>query len=268
MPQRDPASHKGNHGHVGIIGGSTGYHGAPVLAGRASLRAQPVVGQYFYTSLSASFRTVPERHGAPMGAGLRGCIESGQLAVGPGLAGDDIEDSLRQTVLDLWCQSGKPMVIDASALDWVPKKSPETSARLLTPHSGEAARLLDCSVDKVESDRLRAARTLAELFGVTVLLKGRHTILTQATGPALVNSTGNVGLAQGGSGDVLAGFIGGLLAQPVFRNREIQAVTYAAWKHGWRIDQLTAAGDYWGMDDLLNAPESGNFIEESAILCQ
>ncbi len=254
-PQRDPASHKGNHGHVGIIGGSTGYHGAPVLAGRASLRAQPGLVSIFtpvYQQVSAQCQSVMVH---PWG---RGCVDAlsraSALVVGPGLAGDDIEDSLRQTVLDLWCQSGKPMVIDASALDWVPKKSPETSAfRLLTPHSGEAARLLDCSVDKVESDRLRAARTLAELFGVTVLLKGRHTILTQATGPALVNSTGNVGLAQGGSGDVLAGFIGGLLAQPVFRNREIQAVTYAAWKHGWAADQLTAAGNYWGMDDLLNA---------------
>ena len=187
-----------------------------------------------------------------------GCVDAlsraSALVVGPGLAGDDIEDSLRQTVLDLWGQSGKPMVIDASALDWVPKKSPETSAfRLLTPHSGEAARLLDCSVDKVESDRLRAARTLAELFGVTVLLKGRHTILTQATGPALVNSTGNVGLAQGGSGDVFSRLHWRVIGTTGFRNREIQAVTYAAWKHGWAADQLTAAGDYWGMDDLLNA---------------
>ena len=78
-------------------------------------------------------------------------------------------------------------------------------------------------------------------------------IRDRANGPALVNSTGNVGLAQGGSGDVLAGFIGGLLAQPVFWGREIQAVTYAAWKHGWAADQLTAVGDYWGMDDLINA---------------
>ena len=254
-PQRDPASHKGSHGHVGIIGGSTGYHGAPILAGRASLRAQPGLVSIFtpaYQSVSAQCQSIMVH---PWG---RGCVEAlsraSALVAGPGLAGDDIEDSLRQTVLNLWNQSGKPMVIDASALDWVPKESPVTSAfRLLTPHPGEAARLLDCSVDEVESDRLRAARTLAELFGVTVLLKGRHTILTQATGPALVNSTGNVGLAQGGSGDVLAGFIGGVLAQPVFRGREIQAVTYAAWKHGWAADQLTAVGDYWGMDDLLNA---------------
>ena len=82
----------------------------------------------------------------------RGCMDAlsrvSALVAGPGLAGDDIEDSLRQTVLNLWNQSGKPMVIDASALDWVPKESPESRAfRLLTPHPGEAARLLDCSVD-------------------------------------------------------------------------------------------------------------------------
>ena len=254
-PQRDPASHKGSFGHVGIIGGSMGYHGAPILAGRASLRARPGLVSIFtpaYQAVSAHCQSIMVH---PWG---RGCIKalSGAtaLVVGPGLAGDDIEDSLRQTVLNLWGQSGKPMVIDASALDWLPRELPETSAfRLMTPHPGEAARLLECSVDEVESNRLRAARTLAEQFGVTVLLKGRHTILAQASGPALVNSTGNVGLAQGGSGDVLAGFIGGLLAQPAFHRREIQAVTYAAWKHGWAADQLTAAGDYWGMDDLINA---------------
>ena len=254
-PQRNPASHKGSHGHVGIIGGSTGFHGAPILAGCASLRAHPGLVSIFtpaYQPVSAQCQSVMVH---PWG---RGCMDAlsrvSALVAGPGLAGDDIDDSLRQTVLNLWNQSGKPMVIDASALDWVPKESPESRAfRLLTPHPGEAARLLDCSVDEVESDRLRAARALAEQFGVTVLLKGRHTILTQANGPALVNSTGNVGLAQGGSGDVLAGFIGGLLGQPVFRGREIQAVTYAAWKHGWAADQLTAVGDYWGMDDLINA---------------
>ena len=254
-PQRNPASHKGSFGHVGIIGGSTGYHGAPIFAGRASLRARPGLVSIFtpaYQAVSAHCQSIMVH---PWG---RGCVKalSGAtaLVVGPGLAGDDIEDSLRQTVLNLWDQSGKPMVIDASALDWLPREPPETSTfRLMTPHPGEAARLLECSVDEVESNRLRAARTLAEQFGVTVLLKGRHTILAQASGPALVNSTGNVGLAQGGSGDVLAGFIGGLLAQPAFHGREIQAATYAAWKHGWAADQLTAAGDYWGMDDLINA---------------
>ena len=158
-----------------------------------------------------------------------------------------------QTVLNLWNESSKPMVVDASALDWLPKGSPESEAfRLLTPHPGEAARLLGCSPEKVESGRVRAARTLAEQFGATVLLKGRHSVLAQSTGPALVNSTGNAGLAQGGSGDVLAGFVGGLLAQPVFHGREIQAAMYATWKHGWAADQLASGSEYWGMDDLIN----------------
>tara|TARA_Y100000746_G_C15321503_1_gene373894 strand:+ start:259 stop:837 length:579 start_codon:yes stop_codon:yes gene_type:complete len=175
------------------------------------------------------------------------------LVAGPGLAGGDIEDSLRQTVLNLWNESSKPMVVDASALDWLPKGPPHSEAfRLLTPHPGEAARLLGCSPEKVESGRVRAARTLAEQFGATVLLKGRHSVLAQSTGPALVNSTGNAGLAQGGSGDVLAGFVGGLLAQPDFHGREIQAAMYATWKHGWAADQLASGSEYWGMDDLIN----------------
>ena len=253
-PQRDPVSHKGIHGHVGIIGGSTGYHGAPILAGYAGLRAQPGLVSIFtpvYQPVSAQCQSIMVH---PWD---RNCVETlsrtTALVAGPGLAGGDVEDSLRQTVLNLWNESSKPMVVDASALDWLPRGAPDSEAfRLLTPHPGEAARLLGCSPEKVESGRVRAARTLPEQFGATVLLKGRHSVLAQSTGPALVNSTGNAGLAQGGSGDVLAGFVGGLLAQPVFHGREIQAAMYATWKHGWAADQLASGSEYWGMDDLIN----------------
>ena len=74
--------------------------------------------------------------------------------------------------------------------------------------------------------------------------------------------------AQGGSGDVLAGFVGGLLAQPIFHGREIQAAMYATWKHGWAADQLASGSEYWGMDDLINTLGKREFREESAILCQ
>ena len=146
-----------------------------------------------------------------------------------------------------------PIVGDASALDWLPTDEiPKDTTRVLTPHPGEAARMLGCNTDEIQQDRLAAARKLATNYDATIVLKGRHTIIGQADGPVLVNPSGNSGLAQGGSGDVLAGFIGGLLAQPQFHNRAVQAIAYATWQHGNAADQLVLNGNYWGMDELIN----------------
>ena len=147
-----------------------------------------------------------------------------------------------------------PIIGDASALDWLPSgKTPENSTRVLTPHPGEAARMLKCKPDEIQKDRLGAARQLATTYDATIVLKGRHTIIAQTDGPVLVNSTGNPGLGQGGSGDVLTGFLGGLLAQPKFRERAIQAVAYAVWQHGRTADQLEGKNIYWGMNELIDA---------------
>lgn len=246
-------SHKGDHGYVAIIAGSTGYHGAALLAARASLRAQPgLVSVYTpaYQPVAAQCQSVMVH---PWGKeSIEPLSRATALVAGPGLAAPHIEETLRNTVRNLWEHSNNPMLIDASALRWIRECKPNTEAfRLLTPHPGEAAMLLDCSVSEIESDRLSAARNIADRYRSTVILKGRHTVMAQSTGPALVNSTGNAGLAQGGSGDVLAGYIGGLLAQPEFKGREIQAAMYAVWKHGWAADQLSVDEGYWGMDDLI-----------------
>ena len=144
------------------------------------------------------------------------------------------------------------MIVDASALDWLPAGETRTDViRLITPHPGEAARLLESEPADIQRDRLAATRKLAEKFGATIVLKGRHTMIGQAEGPVLVNSTGNSGLGQGGSGDVLAGFIGGFLAQPEFHDRVIQATAFAVWKHGEAADRLEDTVHYWGMDLLL-----------------
>jgi NAD(P)H-hydrate epimerase len=153
---------------------------------------------------------------------------------------------------NLWKESGKPIIVDATALDWLPTTIGASDApRIITPHPGEAARLLGCSIEQVQQERAKSARDLAVRYQATVLLKGRHTIITQAEGPILINSTGNAGLAQGGSGDVLAGYLGGLMAQREFTDKAIQASAYSAWKHGHCADILNISNSYWGMDELI-----------------
>jgi NAD(P)H-hydrate epimerase len=133
--------------------------------------------------------------------------------------------------------------------------------RVLTPHPGEAARLLKTTPQRVQADRLGALREVSHRFGnAWVVLKGHQTLLGRSEGEVFVNPTGNPHLAQGGSGDVLAGFIAGLLAQPLLQQDPMRAVRYAVWRHGHAADVLSgwAAGSRelrragWAVEDLLN----------------
>jgi len=254
-PERMPSGHKGVYGHLGIIAGSTGYHGAACLCARAALRARPGLVSVFTPSHQAVASQLQSVMVHPWSTDVAGLMSScSAMVIGPGLAGPDVPDCLRTVACQLWCESSMPIVVDASALDWLPAgKTPENTIRVLTPHPGEAARMLSYKSDEVQQDRIAAARQLAVTYDATIVLKGRHTIIGQADGPVLVNPTGNCGLGQGGSGDVLAGFLGGLLAQPQFHDRTEQAIAYAVWQHGHAADQLVANGDFWGMDELINA---------------
>ena len=252
-PLRSPSSHKGSFGHAGLVAGSTGYHGAALLSARSSLRARPGLVSIFthaYLPVACQIQSVMVH---PWG---KDCIEalsrSTAILIGPGLAGPDVEDSTRQVTRNLWRESANPIIVDASALDWLHDVKLEVNApRIITPHPGEAARLLDCSVSRVQEDRIESARELARTYGATVVLKGQHTIIAQEEGPVMINSTGNSGLAQGGSGDVLAGYIAGILAQPSFKDRVIQGVAYSVWKHGRAADKLSQKSENWGMDQLI-----------------
>ena len=253
-PRRALGSHKGTYGHLGIIAGNTGYHGAACLASRAALRARPGLLSVFtpaYNAVAAHLQEAMVHPWSPaITTPMSGCTA---ILAGPGLAGENLPDSLTNVVRDLWVHSDNPMIVDASALGWLPKGERQTEAvRVITPHPGEAARMLGAGVDEVQSDRFTATRRLAVQFDCTAVLKGRHTLIGQAEGPMLVNSTGNPGLGRGGSGDVLAGFLAAHLAQPQFQARSIQAIAYAAWKHGQAADKLESEGRYWGMDGLID----------------
>jgi hydroxyethylthiazole kinase-like uncharacterized protein yjeF len=175
------------------------------------------------------------------------------LLVGPGLAAADLPERLGTLVARLWVDSELPMVVDASALDWLPlgDSTPRDSIRVITPHPGEAARLLGCQAADVQADRPKSLRDLsARCGGCWVALKGQHTLVGRAEGDLYVNSSGNPGLAQGGSGDVLAGYVAGWLAQPAVQQDVLTTLRYAVWQHGAAADALTAENLAWTVEDL------------------
>ncbi len=256
-PSRPVNSHKGTYGHLGIIAGSMGFHGAAVLAAQAAQRAQPGL----ITLLT------PENVFYPVASQLRSqmvhpwAVDSiGQLAectallAGPGLANKELPGELRDEITRLWYEDKRPVILDASALGWLKEgKTPKSALRVITPHPGEAARMLEISSDALQTDRCAALRELAVRYDCCVVLKGNRTLIGGAEGGICVNSSGNPHLAQGGSGDVLAGFIGGWLAQPWAQLVSDRALNYAIWSHGSAADFLSSQGTGWGMGELITA---------------
>ena len=254
-PRRAVASHKGTYGHVAIIAGSRGYHGASVLAARGAQRAQP--GLITLHSHVSVYFPVAAQLQAVMVAPWESKIElpnsySGIL-IGPGLAAPDLPQEVKALTGQLWRESPLPIIVDASALVWLPAgKTPERAIRVITPHPGEAARLLGTTSDHIQSDRPAALTRLSSRFGdCYVVLKGHQTLVGRSTGPIFVNSSGNPHLAQGGSGDTLSGFLAGLLAQPALQANPLMTIRYAVWKHGAGADRLQAARPGWVVEDLI-----------------
>lgn len=253
-PLREAATHKGDFGHLAIVAGSLGFHGAGVLATRAAQRAQPGL---------VTLHTMAEVFG-PVAAQLQSAMvrpwepdtklsDYSAVLIGPGLAAPGLDEEFRKVMRKLWRDVHAPVIVDASALDWVPMESgPKEAIRIITPHPGEAARLLKSSVAKVQADRPGAVREISRRFGnCWVVLKGHQTLIGHSTGVIFVNGSGNPQLAQGGSGDVLAGYLAGLLAQPALQHNAAQTLCYAVWQHGAIADLLTAQRPNWVVEDLV-----------------
>ena len=256
-PARPVAGHKGTFGHVGIIAGSPGYHGAAVLAARGAQRAQPGLITLFtqekvYLPVASQLQAVMVHAWNPQTALAK---EFSALLIGPGLASPELPDDLKQLTRQLWKNSPHPLVVDASALDWLaPEAFPQNAIRVLTPHPGEAARLLNTTAASVQADRPAALRALSKMFGgCFVVLKGHQTLIGRDAGDLFVNSSGNPHLAQGGAGDVLAGLLAGLLAQPALQTDALLTIRHAVWRHGAAADALQATRSNWGIEDLAPA---------------
>ncbi|HTL74504.1 MAG TPA: NAD(P)H-hydrate dehydratase [bacterium] len=259
-PARPVAGHKGSFGHVTIVAGSFGFHGAAVLATRGAQRAQPGLVTVF--TQENVFTPVAAQLQAAMVNVWRAEIilpeKTTAALIGPGLASPEMPGELRAFTQTLWRGAAFPVVVDASALDWLePQPAPAPSPRILTPHPGEAARLLGMTTAAVQADRVTALRELSKKFGgAWVILKGHQTLIGQNEGNIFVNPSGNAHLAQGGSGDLLAGFITGLLAQPALAMEMEKTLRYAVWQHGAAADKLTMTRNNWTLEEL--AAEIGN----------
>ncbi|HPC62572.1 MAG TPA: NAD(P)H-hydrate dehydratase, partial [Verrucomicrobiota bacterium] len=185
------------------------------------------------------------------------------VLVGPGLAAPELPDQIKLLTRLLWRDSALPVVIDASALDWLPLDvTPRDAVRVLTPHPGEAARLLRTTTERVQADRVAAVREISRRYAnAWVVLKGHQTLVGRSSGEIYVNGSGNPHLAQGGSGDVLSGYIAGLLAQPGLRQDVCRVLRFAVWQHGAAADRLQRQRANWTVEDLLR--ELGNVPADS-----
>jgi NAD(P)H-hydrate epimerase len=220
FPRRYRCTHKSHYGHVLIVGGDNGYFGAALLAGEAALRVGAglvsVATRPEHATLMSVHRPELMCHGMETSRQLYGLLDKATvIVVGPGLGQSDWARSLLMMVIE----SRKPVVIDADGLNILAKIPAahnglvlSSGQGVLTPHVGEAARLLCISTREVEKDRFAAVKALQKKYGGVAILKGPGTLIASDDDIA-VATAGNPGMASGGMGDVLAGVIGGLLAQ-------------------------------------------------------
>jgi hydroxyethylthiazole kinase-like uncharacterized protein yjeF len=233
-------SHKGSFGDVAILGGAHGMAGAPMLSARAALFTG--AGRVLVAAIDPgpAFDSVqPEimfRDAATYP------LDEGTLVVGPGMGGSAHAMELLAKVL----AGGAALVLDADALnllsasvDLQQRLAQRAAAAVLTPHPLEAARLLGVTAPEVQHDRLASARKLAARFNAVVVLKGSGSVIAAPDGAAVVNASGNPGLATAGTGDVLAGICGALLAQGWPAH---EAALGAVWIHGAAADRLVEQG--------------------------
>jgi len=208
--------HKGNAGHVLVVGGEQGYIGAPRMAAEAALRVGAGLVTVATHPKHAPFLNLgrPEImcHGVVSSAALKKLLNKATVVVvGPGLGQSLWSKKMLKTVL----QSAHPLVVDADALNLLAAQPLMRKNWILTPHPGEAARLLQQSSDVIQQNRLTALQSIQRKYNGIVVLKGAGTlILAPDTLPALCGS-GNPGMATAGMGDVLSGILGGLVAQGI-----------------------------------------------------
>lgn len=233
-------TNKGTYGNVAVLGGAPGMAGAPVLAGRAALHAG--AGRVYLCFAGAPLALDGAQPELMCRTAQEVDYADSITVAGPGLGtGAEAARLLMRAVA-----AEQPLVIDADALNLVATDAPlraalaaRPAATIATPHPLEAARLLGTTAGDVQRDRLAAASTLAQRLNAIVVLKGSGSVIAAPDGRLALNPTGNPALATAGTGDVLAGLAGALLAQgwPGW-----EAALAAVWLHGTAADDLVAAG--------------------------
>ena len=248
MPARDPGGHKGTFGKVYLLGGSVGYTGAPVLCAGGAVHSGcglvflgvpetvwPIAAARCLCAMPHPLAEQDGRLSAAAETEIRHrAAVCDAVAVGCGLGRSEGSDALVRALLTL----EKPLVLDADGINALGGHIDVLDARrdritVLTPHDGEFTRI---GGDLTGSNRLGAARAFGAAHGCVLVLKGHRTLTAAPAGNVLVNTTGNSGLAKGGSGDVLTGIVAALLAQGA---TAVRAAAVGVWLHG-RAGDLAA----------------------------
>lgn len=275
---RKPESHKSTHGHMLIVAGSPGMTGAAYMAGVASMRAGsglttialPESLNPIMEAKTTEIMTlpVPEADGRLVSTSFEkirhALTGKSVLLIGPGIGNHPGTFGLVEKLIDA---AEIPTVLDADGLNAFAgnaKGLKKCKAPLvITPHPGEAARLLKTSTVVVQSDRMGAAKELARATGATVVLKGAGTVITGPDGQFYLNPTGNPGLATAGTGDVLSGMIGGLLAQGYTPTEAAIAAVYLHGLAGDRVKEAQGEAGMMATDLLPLIPGLLNFYTEA-----
>ncbi len=252
LPRRAPSSHKGTFGRLLNIAGSLRYCGAAVMSTRAALRTgaglttlaapRSVVTAAAGSLIESTFLPLPETADGFVGDGAEEILreilpKTDVVMIGCGLGNSENTRKITEFVIrNAVC----PIIIDADGINSISQNinvlKERTGATVITPHPMEFSRISGLTVDAVQRDRMGAAVRFAREYGVTVVLKGANTVITDGERTA-VNTSGNPALAKGGSGDVLCGMIGGLIAQgaePIF------AAADAAYCHGFAAEWVSS----------------------------
>jgi len=240
LTPRKSDSHKGSFGSLAVIGGAAGMTGAALLTSRAGLMLG--AGRVFAGLLQA-LPVDPLQPELMLRAPDDALAEATTAVVGPGLGASDAALEILRRI----ASADFSVLLDADALNLLgahpvlaARIARRTAATVITPHPAEAARLLATSTDAVQADRVGAALELAQRFKAHVALKGCGTIIAHPDGRWRINTTGNPGLASGGTGDVLSGMVGALLAQGWPAAAALSAAVHL---HGAAADALAASGD-------------------------
>ncbi len=251
LPPRPRDTHKGHCGHVLVIGGDYGYAGAVRMAAEAAGRS----GAGLVSVATRREHAIPismvcpeiMAHAVEYPEQLQPLLmKANVIAIGPGLGMSMWAQDLLARVLEI----KTPLVLDADALNLLAQEPVRNDYWILTPHPGEAARLLNCAIQEVQMDRFAATRELQKKYGGVIVLKGSGTLIMDKEHCPAICSAGNPGMASGGMGDVLTGVIAGLLAQGLGLN---DAARLGVCLHAAAADQVATIEGERGMlaTDLL-----------------
>jgi len=262
IPERPPVSHKGSYGRLLNIAGSARYTGAALLSTDAALKTG--VGLCTLATparvINAIASAVPETTYVPVTANSAGFIDDegvgeirslihdskySAISVGCGLGSSEAVGKLTEYVIK---NADCPVIVDADGLNCISGNinvlRENRKGVVITPHPAEFSRLTGKTVDDIQSDRITEAKNFAIDYNTVVVLKGVNTVIAAPTGECFINTTGNAGLAKGGSGDVLTGMIASFTAQGV---ELFYAAVLAVYLHGLAADRLAADRNLFGI---------------------